>query len=93
MKPLLIIERACWRWGEGWGVGGGSEYVSPWSEFQIRSFRVLMRRPCLCQYYTHFYVVCGHFIYVVRRCFQGQYCRLETRLCRLSEFYPTMASL
>ena len=51
------------------------EYVSPWSEFQKRSFRVLMRTPCLSQYYTHFYVVCGHFIYVLRRCSRGQYCR------------------
>ena len=51
------------------------EYVSHWSEFQIRAFRVLMRRPCLSQYYTHFHVVCGHFIYVLRRCFRGQYCR------------------
>lgn len=44
----------------GVGAGGLVEHVSSWSEFQIRSFRVLRRRPCLCQYYTHFYVVCGH---------------------------------
>ena len=44
---------------EGWG----EEYVSPSSEVQKRSFRVLKRRPSRCRYFTM--IVSGIFLVAV----------------------------
>ena len=41
-----------------WGGGGrGEGYVSPSSEVQKRSFRVLKNRRCLCRYFTIIFVI------------------------------------